>query len=167
MTKLFRIRVKDGLISPVTPGITNVHGTDMNNVIVPAAVAFAVMNGKLNYKDAVRCVASGKDPTVLLTKPDAVKPREELTGAKDFDPAKEAEALAAAEAAKKAAEENKPGELELSRKEGRAPDLAKLTEEELAQQAALVGVDPANYKTQGGLVRAIQKAMDAIGAQVG
>jgi hypothetical protein len=154
-TKLFRIRIKDGLVSPVTPGITNLHGTDMANVIVPAAVAHAVIKGKVNYKDAVRCVAAGKDPTVLLNDPDAVKPREALEKAPDFDQKTVASAPVTDPTAPTVSE------LAAARAEGRAPDLAKLTDEELSEQATLVGVDPSGYKTQAGLVRAVQKAMDA------
>lgn len=158
-TKLFRLRTSDGYVSPTT-AMTNVHGTDMNQMIVPAKVGVAIMKKQVDWRDVVRCVASGKDPSILLTTPDAVKPRQELADAPDFDEQK-AIAAAALEAEKKAAEAAKGGELALARAENRAPDLAKLTEAELAQQAALVGVNPKDYSTQAGLIRAITKKMSA------
>lgn len=156
MTKLFRMRVKDGYISPVT-SVTNVHGVDMGHVIIPAAVAIAKERGKLDWKDILRCVASGKDPTVLIEKPDALKPSEELAAAPDFDQ----KAVVEAAQAEAVPEVPKVSELVAARAEGRAPDLAKLTPEELNEQAKLVGVDPAGYSTVAGLVKAVRRKMEA------
>lgn len=158
MTKLFRLRTKDGYVSPVT-SVTNVHGVDMANVIIPAAVASAIIAKKVDWKDCVQCVVSGKDPTVLLKKPDAVKPRQELEDAPDFD-----QKAAVADVVTPVPAEPKESELVLARKEGRAPDLSKLTDEEIGVQAALVGVDPSAYSSQKGLIKAIQRKMDAVGA---
>lgn len=152
MTKLFRLRVKDGYVCPATK-VTNAHGTDMKNMLIPGPVGTAILQKKVDWRDVVRCVASGKDPTVLLKTPDAAKPREELAAAPDFIQA------AVAEEAKEP-EAPKVSELEISRAENRAPDLTRLTPDELAAQAVLVGVDVSGYKTQGGLVRAVQKKMD-------
>lgn len=150
MTKLFRLRVKDGYVCPATK-LTNCHGTDMKNMLVPGPVGVAIIAKKVDWRDVVRCVASGKDPSVLLKTPDAAKPRQELADAPDF-------------AQETAVEPEKDvavvSELVTARAENRPPDLLKLTSEELAAQAALVGIDPAAYKTQGGLVRAVQKKMD-------
>ena len=154
MTKLFRVRVKDGYVSPATK-MTNVHGTDMDNVLVPGPVGEAILHGKADWRDVVRCVASGKDPTILLTVPDAVKPRAELEAAPGFDQQVAVQAVA------EEPEAPKESELKLARAEGRAPDLAKLTPDELIEQAKLVGVEPANYSTQSGLVRAVRKKMEA------
>lgn len=154
MSNLFRIRTKDGYVSPATK-MTNVHGVDMANVIVPAAVGVAVIKNKIDWRDVVRCVASGKDPSILLVKKDAAKPREDLESAPDFDQ-------------KKAVEENKApeipdvpkiGELALARAENRAPVLEKLTDDELTEQAKLVGVDPNAFSTRAGVVRAVAKKM--------
>jgi hypothetical protein len=156
MTKLFRLRVKDGFVSPAT-GVTNCHGTDMSQMLIPGPVGVAIMKGKLDWRDVLRCVASGKDPSVLLTKPEAVKPREELAAASDFDQKTvAAEALAVA-----APPAPVVSELELARAEGRAPDLSKLTPDELNEQAKLVGVDPAGYSTLTGLIKAVRKKMEA------
>lgn len=161
MTKLFRLRVKDGYVSPAT-SLTNAHGTDMKNMLIPAAVAVAISKGKIDWKDAVRCVASGKDPSILITKPDAAKPSKELEGAADFDQQKLiADAAAEKAATDAAAAKDKPSELELARAENRAPDLTKLTDAELNAQAVLLGVDPASYGTTAGLVRAMRKKMEA------
>lgn len=160
MTKLFRMRVKDGYVSPATK-LTNAHGTDMSQMLIPAPVAVAIQKKAVDWRDVARCVASGKDPSILLTEPEAAKPREELDSAPDFD--QEAVAKAAAEEAEAAnpAAPKPPSELELARTEGRAPDLAKLTEDELNAQAILLGVDPANYGTTAGLLRAMKKKMDS------
>ena len=157
MTKLFRLRTKDGYVSPVT-SVTNVHGVDMANVIIPAAVAAAIIAKKVDWRDCVQCVVSGKDPTVLLKKPDALKPRQELADAPDFD-----QQAAVTEVAPPIPDAPKESELSLARTEGRAPDLAKLTEEEIGVQAALVGVDPKSYSSQKGLVKAIQRKMETAG----
>ena len=154
MTNAFRIRTKDGFVSPVTR-MTNVHGIDKDNVIVPGPVGLAIIAGKINWKDAVVCVVSGKDPSVLLKNPDAAKPRAELQSAPDFD-----QAVAAAP---EEPEEVKVSELLLARSENRAPDLSKLTDEELSEQATLVGVDPKAYSSLKALTRAVQKKMDAAG----
>ena len=160
MTKLFRLRVKDGYVSPAT-ALTNAHGTDMKNMLIPAAVAVAISKGKIDWKDAVRCVASGKDPSILITKPDAVKPSKDLEGAADFDQQKLIADAAAEKAVADAAANDKPSELELARAENRAPDLTKLTDAELNAQAVLLGVDPASYGTTAGLVRAMRKKTEA------
>jgi len=159
-TKLFRVRVKDGLLSPVKPGITNVHGIDMGNVIVPAKVALAIIGKRIRYQDAVRCVLAGKDPTVLLTAPSALKPREELENAPGFNPEKETAELAP----KIPKGGGKVGELVLARQEGRAPDVAKLTEEEQVELAGMLEVDPSKYTTTAGLLRALKKALGATSA---
>jgi len=154
MTKLFRVRTKDGYVSPATK-LTNAHNVDMDNIVVPGPVGVAIMKNKVDWRDVVRCVASGKDPTVLLAKPDAAKPREELEAAPDFDQKAAAATVAEEPPAPK------ESELKVARAEGRAPDLAKLTNDELMEQAKLVGVDPAAYSTQSGLKRAIAKKMEA------
>lgn len=154
-TKSFRLRVKDGYVSPATK-MTNAHNVDMANVIIPAAVGVAIIKKQLDWKDVLCCVASGKDPTVLLKTPDAIKPREELQNAPDYKQETAAEEL-------REPEPPAESEMVLARKENRAPDLAKLTEEELKAQAALVGVDPKAYSTINALRKAIQKKMDAIG----
>ena len=150
MTKLFRLRIKDGYVSPATK-MTNVHSVDMSQMLIPARVAAAIWNKEVDWRDVVRCVASGKDPTILITVPDAVKPRKELEDAPDF---KQEAVVPAPEP-----EKSTLGELALARAENRAPDVAKLTNDELVEQAKLVGVDPAGYSTQSGLVRAVLKKM--------
>jgi len=154
MSNLFRVRTKDGYVSPATK-LTNAHGVDLANIVVPAAVGFAIMKKKIDWRDAVRCVASGKDPSILLANLDAAKPRKELEDAPDFDQ-------------KKAVEEAKPldvpevpkiSELALARAENRAPVLEKLTDAELEEQAVLVGVKPTDYSTRAGIVRAVAKKM--------
>lgn len=160
MTKLFRMRVKDGYVSPATK-LTNAHGTDMSQMLIPEPVAVALDKKTIDWRDVARCVASGKDPSILLTKPEAAKPREELDAAPDFDQDAVAKAaIAEAEAANPAAPKP-PSELELARAEGRAPDLTKLTDDEMNAQAILLGVDPANYGTTAGLIRAMKKKMEA------
>lgn len=135
--------------------MTNVHGVDMANVIVPASVGIAVIKGKVDWRDVVRCVVSGKDPSILLVKKDAAKPREDLEGAADFDQKKVAEENKALEVP----EVPKIGELALSRAENRAPVLEKLTDDELMEQAKLVGVDPNGFSTRSAIVRAVAKKM--------
>ena len=154
MSKLFRIRTKDGYVSPAT-AMTNVHGVDMANVIVPEKVGMAIIKNKIDWRDAVRCVASGKDPSVLLANLDAAKPRKELEDAPDFDQKKAVEENKAPEVP----EVPKIGELALARAENRAPVLEKLTDEELMEQAKLVGVDAAAFSTRTGIVRAVAKKM--------
>lgn len=152
MTKLFRVRVKDGYVSPAT-AMTNVHGTDMENMVVPGPVGLAIMRGKIDWRDVVRCVASGKDPSILISNPDAAKPRAELENAPEFSqvltPAPEVQTAPVI------------GELALARAEGRAPEIDKLTADELNEQAKLLGIEPGSYSTQAGLVRAIRKKMEA------
>lgn len=154
MSKLFRVRVKDGYVSPATK-MTNVHGVDMANVIVPAAVGVAIIKNKVDWKDVVRCVASGKDPSILLVNKEAIEPRKELQDAPDFDQKK---AVADANPAN-IPEVPKIGELALARAENRAPVLENLTEAELMEQAKLVGVDPNAFSTRAGVVRAVAKKM--------
>lgn len=156
MKNLFRLRVKDGYVSPATR-LTNCHGIDMENMVIPGEVGEGIIKGTLNWRDVVRCVAAGKDPSILLTKPDAAKPRTDLEGAADFDQTKTVNANIPPPTPPKS-------EFVLAREENRAPDLLKLTPEELVLQAGFVGVLVDNYKTQGGLVRAIQKKMDEIAA---
>ena len=155
MSKLYRVRTKDGYVSPAT-AMTNVHGVDMGNIVVPEKVGVAIIKGKIDWHDAVRCVASGKDPSVLLANIEAAKPRKELQDAPDFDQKKAVEAQTPAEAP----EVPKIGELALARAENRAPVIEKLTADELTEQAKLLGIDPAAYSTQAGLVRAIRKKME-------
>lgn len=158
MSSLFRLRTADGYVSPCT-SLTNCHGTDLKNMLIPEAVAVAILDSKnpLEWRDVVRCVAAGKDPTLLLKNPDAIKPRKELADAPNFEP--KAPGLPAdAPAAPKVSE------LALARTENRAPDLSLLTPDELNAQAALVGVDPSGYTTAKGLMRAVQKKMDDAGA---
>lgn len=155
ITKLFRIRVKDGYVSPATT-MTNIHGTDMANVIVPEKVGQAIIKNKIDWRDAVRCVASGKDPSILLANLDAAKPRKELQDAPDFDQKKAVEEVKAPEVP----EAPKIGELVLARTENRAPVIEKLTPEELIEQAKLLGIDPNAYSTQAGVIRAIKKKME-------
>jgi hypothetical protein len=154
MSKLFRIRVKDGYVSPATT-MTNVHGVDMNNIIVPFAVGIGIIKGKVDWKDAVRCVASGKDPSILLVNKEAAKPREDLENAPDFDQQK----AVGENKAPEIPDVPKIGELALARAENRAPVLEKLTEDELMEQAKLVGVDPNAFSTRAGVVRAVAKKM--------
>jgi len=154
MSNLYRIRVKDGYVSPATK-MTNVHGTDMANIVVPQKVGEAIIKQKIDWRDAVRCVASGKDPSILLANLDAAKPRKELEDAPDFDQKKAVEAQTPAEIP----EVPKIGELALARAENRAPVIEKLTPEEIMEQAKLLGLDPAAYSTQAGIVRAIAKKM--------
>ena len=154
MSKLFRVRVKDGYVSPAT-SMTNIHGVDMANVIVPAEVGVAIMKKKIDWRDVVRCVASGKDPSILLVKKDAAAPREDLQNAPDFDQAK---AVAAA-TPPEVPEVPKIGELVLARTEGRAPVIEKLTDAELEEQAKLVGVKTTDFSTRAGIVRAFIKKM--------
>lgn len=154
-TKLFRIRVKDGYVSPAT-SMTNIHGTDMANVLVPFAVGIGIIKKEIDWRDAVRCVASGKDPSILIVKKDAAKPREDLENAPEFDQKK---AAAEVNKAPEAPEAPKVGELLLARQENRAPVLEKLTDAELEEQAALVGVKTTDYSTRAGIVRAVKKQM--------
>jgi len=154
MSNLYRIRVKDGYVSPATK-MTNVHGTDMANIVVPQKVGEAIIKGTIDWCDAVRCVASGKDPSILLANLDAAKPRKELEDAPDFDQKKAVEAQTPAEIP----EVPKIGELALSRAENRAPVIEKLTDEELEEQARLVGVKTTDYSTKAGIIRAIAKKM--------
>lgn len=154
MSKLYRVRTKDGFVSPAT-GMTNVHGIDMDNVLVPEKVGVAIIRGKIDWHDAVRCVASGKDPSILLVKPDAADPKQELKDAPNFDQKK-----AAVDAnPPKTEEAPKIGELALSRAENRAPVIENLTDDELNEQAGLLGIKATDYSTKAGLVRAIKKKM--------
>lgn len=155
MSKLYRIRVKDGYVSPAT-SMTNVHGVDMANILVPDKVGLAIIKKKIDWQDAVRCVASSKDPSILLANLDAAKPRKELQDAPDFDQKKVAEEAKAPEIP----EVPKIGELVLARTENRAPVIEKLTPEELLEQAKLLGIDPSAYSTQAGVIRAIKKKME-------
>lgn len=155
MSKLFRIRTKDGYVSPAT-AMTNVHGVDMANVIVPAAVGTAVIKNKVDWRDVVRCVASGKDPSILLVNKEATKPRKELENSPDFDQQKAADADKAPEIP----EVPKIGELVLARTENRAPVLKNLTAEELVEQAKLLGLDPDKYATRAGLISAVKSKME-------
>lgn len=155
MSKLFRIRTKDGYVSPAT-AMTNVHGVDMANALVPENVGIAIIKGKIDWKDAVRCVACGKDPSILLTVAEAAKPREDLENAPDFDQKK-----AAADAnPPEVPDVPKIGELVLARTEGRAPVLKNLTAEELIEQAKLLGLDPDKYATRAGLISAVKSKME-------
>lgn len=162
MTKLFRLRVKDGHVSPATK-VTNLHGVDMANMIIPAAVAVAIMKQKIDWRDVKCCVAAGKDPTILLTKPEAIKPRQELTNAPDFNQETVVAAEVSAAEAQLASDQPVVGELARARAENRAPDLVKLTDAELNEQAELLGVKVANYSTHTGLMRAIAKKMESTG----
>jgi hypothetical protein len=154
MSTLYRIRVKDGYVSPATK-MTNVHGVDMANIIVPDKVGVAIIKGKIDWRDAVRCVASGKDPSVLLVNAKAATPRQELEDAPDFDQQKVVKEVQAA----LIPDVPKISELALARAENRAPALEKLTDAELEEQAALVGVKTTDYSTKAGIVRAIAKKM--------
>lgn len=156
MSNAFRIRTKDGYVSPVTKA-TNVHGIDMNNIVVPGPVGLAVIAGKLDYKDVIQCVVSGKNPEILLKNPDAVKPRKELQEAPDLNPAD----LLPPPVEEKGAPA--VSELVLARAENRAPDVDKLTPEELAEHAKLVGVDPAGFSSLKGLAKAVRKRMETAG----
>ena len=154
MSNLYRIRVKDGYVSPATK-MTNVHGVDMANVIVPQKVGEAIIRQKIDWRDAVRCVASGKDPSILLVDAKAAAPRKELEDAPDFDQKKATEASQTPEIP----DVPKISELALARAEKRAPVIEKLTADEIMEQAKLLGLDPAAYSTQAGIVRAIAKKM--------
>lgn len=136
--------------------MTNVHGIDIGNILVPAAVGMAIIKNKIDWRDAVRCVASGKDPSILLADIKAAKPRETLENAPDFDQEKAVKELQP----KVPEEAPKISELALSMAEGRAPVIEKLTPEELSEQAKRLGIDPLVYSTQAGLVRAIRKKME-------
>ena len=155
MSKLFRVRVKDGYVSPATK-MTNVHGVDMANVIVPEKVGQAIVKNKIDWRDAVRCVASGKDPSILLTVAEAAAPRKELEQAPDFDQKKATEAANPVEVP----EVPKISELALARAQGRAPVLKDLTADELMEQAKLLGLDPDKYSTRAGLISAVKSKMD-------
>lgn len=155
MSKLFRVRVADGYVSPATK-MTNVHGIDMANILVPAAVGIQIMKKLIDWKDAVRCVASGKDPSILIVNKDAAKPREELEKAADFDQQKAADEANPPEVP----EAPKIGELALARAEGRAPVLKNLTADELIEQAKLLGLDPDKYATRAGLISAVKSKME-------
>jgi hypothetical protein len=154
MNKLFRVRVKDGYVSPATK-MTNVHGVDMANIIVPEKVGQAIVKNKIDWRDAVRCVASGKDPSILLTVAEAAAPRKELENAPDFDQKKATETANPPEIP----DVPKISELALARAEGRAPVIEKLTDAELEEQAKLVGVKTTDYSTKAGIVRAVIKKM--------
>jgi hypothetical protein len=155
MSKLFRVRVKDGYVSPATK-MTNVHGVDMANIIVPEKVGVAIIKNKIDWRDAVRCVASGKDPSILLTVAEAAAPRKELEQAPDFDQKKATEAANPVEVP----DVPKISELALARAEGRAPVLKDLTADELMEQAKLLGLDPDKYSTRAGLISAVKSKMD-------
>lgn len=135
--------------------MTNAHGVDMANVLVPEKVGIAIIKKKILWSDAVRCVVSGKDPSILLVNADAAKPREDLQNAPDFDQQKAALEANPAEIP----DVPKIGELALARAENRAPVVEKLTADELMEQAKLLGLDPASYSTQTGIVRAVIKKM--------
>lgn len=158
LTKQFRIRVADGLVSPVTPGITNIHKHDMDNVIVSAAVMAAISKGRIDYKDAVRCVAAGKSADVLLTDPDVLKPSEAMASAPSADQVPGVQTPPPAPV---------KSELVAAREEGRAPDLVKLSEEELAEYGLILGVDPSKYSTRPTLLRAVRKAIETAGGEKG
>ena len=161
-TKLYRLNTTTGLIAPCT-AVTNAHGIDRRFVLITAPVRLAIEKERckagcgIDWRDVVRCVVSGKSPDVLLADKEAAKPREALAKAADYDP----NALLPKEG-----ELPKPAvsELTLAREEGRAPELAKLTSAELDEHAVLLGVDPKQYTTAKGLIRAVQRKMDEAGA---
>ena len=154
MSKLFRIRTSDGFVSPAT-GMTNVHGVDMGNVLVPFKVGIGILKKQIDWHDAVRCVVSGKDPSILIVDKKAAAPREALEQAPDFDQAK----AIAAEKAAEVPDVPKVGELALARAENRAPAVDKLTDAELTEFATQLGLKPEDYATKAGIVRAVNKKL--------
>lgn len=161
LTKAFRLNVETGATCPCTR-MTNAHGPDKRFVIITAPVFMAIEAGKrgkpggVDWKDVVRCVLAHKNPEILLTAPEAAKPRKELEEA----PPDTAEELVGAVEGPPVSPKS---EIELALEENRAPDPMKLTDAELNDFAKAYGIDPDKYTTSKGLARAVQKAMEAAG----